>query len=79
MIQSKHAFKVISVLKSLLEGKEVKLGNVNYKLFHTGDSFEITYSPNESIHWRNSHMDFEFFTKLCGHLTNEEIMEINIR
>lgn len=77
MTKSKHAFKVISVMKALLEGKTVELGNVSYKLFYNEDSFEFQYIIKDNA--RRTYIDFEFFTKLCGHLTEEEIIEINIK
>lgn len=80
MTKAKHAFKVISVMKALLEGKIVELGNVHYKLMHDGDSFEFHYTiDGKSNFTKRTYIDFEFFTKLCGHLTEEEVMEINIK
>lgn len=64
-------------MKALLEGKTVELGNVSYKLFYNEDSFEFQYIKKDNA--RRTYIDFEFFTKLCGHITDEEIMEINIR
>lgn len=66
-------------MKALLEGKIVELGNVSYKLSHAEDSFQLMFYTAETDKWLNTNMDFQFLTKLCGHLTEEEVLEINIK
>lgn len=77
MTQSKHAFKIISVLKALLEGKEVSLGNISYRTVYINGDFQFQYYWMEN--WHDTELSLEHLIKRAGYLTDEEIMEINVK